>query len=104
MDVWKYSPMLYCGVRLTQDVRDLSIQADLGECVDRIMKPSIISPGVPVKKAKGIAPLGLACSAGLPELCFDVSPLGSKLLHQKCRTSRRRKGCSGMQMHTRRLV
>ena len=60
-----------------------------------------IDPG---RSMGNVSPLGLACSAGPPDLCFDVSPLGSKLLHQKCRTSRRRKGCSGMQMHTRRLV
>ena len=73
-----FSPVTYCGVRLTQN-QSFAIQADQSEYVEGIIEPSVKTTDVPGELRRVVGSLIWPAHQTRPDLCFDVSSLGSRV-------------------------
>ena len=75
----KHPPVLYCGVRLTQNLDTYAIKADQSDYVESIRDPSTKDKDYAGELRRVVGSLIWPAHQTRPDLSFDVSSLGSKV-------------------------
>ena len=75
----KLPPVEYCGVTITQSANSPTIYASQGNYVDRIEEPTTKCEDIPSELRRVVGCLIWPAHQTRPDLCFDVSSLGSKV-------------------------